>query len=428
MRLDKEIILALLLFLTLATLNCKDPQNTNKQNASQTPTRSPAHWIAQWQSPQSRDTTGINLAAYAYSSISVVSSDVVFVAGEMPNPKDKRTRIGVVINTTNGGQTWNETLIDQIPDKDTALNSIHFVNPRVGWMVGAISVTEDRPEGVMFKTTDAGASWAVSKLPYKQVPTCIFFVDEMTGWMGGVTLDTGEAGLEPSKTPGKKETSGKQGTPGKNQLPGSTPASPDGDASDGGPSDILTTTDGGRTWQSQWHISTSITDIYFVDRNTGWAVGYKGAIYNTTDGGRGWKTQKSELEFNEHYTDPKNDDSKNFIVSGVHFFDEKNGLAAAAASEEDLGRIVGTSNGGETWARKLIAQGEGIRDVFLLTPAEGWATPRFPKYIYHTIDGGRYWEGENIIFPQEVPFFRIAGADASHIWAVGGGAIFFRVP
>ncbi len=437
LRLDKQVIRAeLLLSLTLATVSCKNPQNINQQNASQTPTRPPAHWIAQWRSPHSMEITGMNLAVYAYSSISVVSSDVVFVAGEMPNPKDRRRRIGVVINTTNGGQTWNETLIDQIPDKDTALNSIHFVNPRVGWMVGATSVSEDRPEGVMLKTTDAGASWAVSKLPFKQVPTSIFFIDEMTGWMGGVTLDTGEDSSEVAKTPGKKETGGSKptvggkpaGTPGKKQSPASTPASPDGDASDGGPSDILTTNDGGRTWQSQRRIPTSVNDIFFVDRNTGWAAGYKGAIYNTTDGGRGWKTQKSELEFNEHYTDPKNDDAKNFIVSGVHFCDAKNGLAAASASDEDLGRIIGTNNGGETWSRKLIAQGEGIRDVFLLSPAEGWATPRFPKYVYHTIDGGRYWEGENVIFPQEVPFFRIAGADSSHIWAVGGGAIFYRVP
>ena len=426
MRIDKEIILTLLLLvMTLASLSCKNLQNSNQQNASQAPTKSPAHWIPQWRSPHSMETTGMNLAAYAYSSISVISSDVLFVAGDMPNPKDKGTRVGVVINTTNGGQTWNETPIDQFQGKDTALNSIHFVNPRVGWMVGAISVAENRPEGVMFKTSDAGGTWAVTKLSYKQLPTCIFFVDEMTGWMGGVTVDTGEVISESAKTPGDKGKSGKKA---RNESPGSAPASPDGDASEGGPSDILTTTDGGRTWQSQWHISTSITDIFFVDRNNGWAAGYKGAIYRTTDGGRGWSQQRSELEFNEHYTDPKNDDAKNFIVSGVHFFDPKNGLAGASASEEDLGRIVGTTNGGETWSKKLIAQGEGIRDVFLLSPTEGWATPRFPKYIYHTIDGGHYWEGENIIFPQEVPFFRIAGVDASHIWAVGGGAIFFRVP
>ena len=416
-----------MLVLILATVSCKNPQ-TNQQNASPPTTKTPSRWVPQWRSPHSMEITGMNLAAYAYSSISVVSSEVVFVAGEMPNPKDTARRVGVVINTTNGGETWSESILDQIsPNKDTALNSIYFVNPRVGWLVGATSL-DDRPEGMMLRTTDAGATWTPSKLPFKQIPTCLFFVDEMTGWMGGVTPDTGEDGSEVADASGKKQAGAGKPTPrGKTAAtPGSTTAAPDGDASEGGPSDILATTDGGRTWQSQRHIPTSIDDISFVGRNTGWAAGFKGAIYNTTDGGRVWSQQRTELEFNEHYTDPKNDDAKNFIVSGIHFVDAKNGLAASSASEEELGRIIGTSNGGETWSRKLIAQGEGIRDVFLLSPTEGWAAPRFPKYIYHTGDGGRYWEGENIIFPQEVPIFRIAGADASHVWAVGGGAIFFR--
>ena len=416
-----------MLVLILTTVSCKDPQN-KQQNASPPTSKTPSRWVPQWRSPHSMEITGMNLAAYAYSSISVVSSEVVFVAGEMPNPKDTARRVGVVINTTNGGETWSESILEQIsPNKDTALNSIYFVNPRVGWLVGATSL-DDRPEGMMLRTIDAGATWTPSKLPFKQIPTCLFFVDEMTGWMGGVTLDTGDDGSEVADTSGKTKPGAGKPTPrGKTAAtPGSTPASPDGDASEGGPSDILATTDGGRTWQSQRRIPTSIDDIFFVDRNTGWAAGFKGAIYNTTDGGRVWSQQRTELEFNEHYTDPKNDDAKNFIVSGIHFVDAKNGLAASSASEEELGRIIGTSNGGETWSRKLIAQGEGIRDVFLLSPTEGWATPRFPKYIYHTTDGGRYWEGENIIFPQEVPIFRIAGADASHVWAVGGGAIFFR--
>jgi photosystem II stability/assembly factor-like uncharacterized protein len=68
-----------------------------------------------------------------------------------------------------------------------------------------------------------------------------------------------------------------------------------------------------------------------------------------------------------------------------------------------------------------------LRDVFMLSPTEGWAVPKYAKYIYHTVDGGRFWQSEDISFEQEVPLFRVAAADASHVWAVGGGAIFFRV-
>jgi photosystem II stability/assembly factor-like uncharacterized protein len=310
----------------------------------------------------------------------------------MPNPENQNRRIGVIVHTTDGGQTWTETLLEQLGDKDTALNSIHFVNPNLGWIVGATSKNEEAPEGTLLKTSDGGKNWSVSTLPFKQVPTSVHFIDPNRGWMGGVT-----------------------------------PLPTDEDE-DGGPSDILATTNGGATWQAERRLPISVAEVFFLDNNIGWISGYKGAIYQTTDGGRNWNRQRSELEFDESFRDPSGDGAKNFVISGIHFFDAQHGLAAAVEAEDDIGRIVGTTNGGASWSKKMMSQDDGIRDVYLLSPTEGWAIAKFPKYIYHTLDGGSYWETETIEFEQEVPFFKIAGADSSHIWAVGGGAIFFRVP
>ena len=310
----------------------------------------------------------------------------------MPNPANQNRSIGVIVSTTNGGQSWTETLLEQLGDKDTALNSIHFVNPDVGWIVGATSKNEASREGTLLKTSDGGKTWSVSKLPFNQIPTSIYFIDENKGWMGG-----------------------------------STPLPTDADE-DGGPSDLLATTDGGSTWQAQRRLPISIAEIFFLNSDTGWVSGYRGAIYQTTDNGRTWNRQRSEIEFDDSFRDLSGDGSKNFIISGIHFFDAQHGLAAAGEAEDDIGRVVGTVNGGASWSRKLSSQEDGIHDVFLVSPTEGWAVARFPKYIYHTLDGGSYWETETIEFEQEVPFFKIAGANASHIWAVGGGAIFFRIP
>ena len=41
--------------------------------------------------------------------------------------------------------------------------------------------------------------------------------------------------------------------------------------------------DGGKTWNSQITPTYSLTDIYFINANTGWAVG--NGIFKTTDGG-----------------------------------------------------------------------------------------------------------------------------------------------
>jgi photosystem II stability/assembly factor-like uncharacterized protein len=384
------IAIVFLSLLSVGLSACKNPaQNTNQQNPGQpTPAQKTGRWVAQWRSPYSTNISGTNLATFAYSSISVVSASVVFVAGDMPSPKIQEERTGVIIRTTDGGRNWIETLVEQPGMRITLLNSIHFVNANLGWVVGLDSTRT----GVMLKTTDGGSTWAASKLGFKQAPTTVFFANADTGWMGGSTPPLGE------------------------------------DDGDGGPSDLLGTTDGGQTWQSQRRLPTTINEIFFLDKTTGWAAGYNGAIYQTTDGGRTWNAQRSELEPGDGPMDLTSDAAKQFAINGIHFANSQNGLAAAESIEDDLGYVLATVNGGASWARQLKIADQGVRDVFMLNPTEGWALTKYGHYIYHTVDGGRYWLSEQVQFEQDVPFFRIGIADAGHAWAVGGGAIFFRLP
>ena len=111
----------------------------------------------------------------------------------------------------------------------------------------------------------------------------------------------------------------------------------------------------------------------------------------------------------------------------MQFIDKDHGFAAAYATEEQAGRMLVTSNGGATWHRQWMVAGAAVRDVFFLTPNEGWALSDQGPYINHTVDGGRSWLSEPKVFEQDVAMARVAGADADHVWAVGGGAIFFRV-
>jgi photosystem II stability/assembly factor-like uncharacterized protein len=392
MQINKPVIaLALVLLTMLAAPGCKDAQqNSNQQNSNQPalPTVT-GKWVAQYRSPASKSLTGTALATFWYSSISVVSPEVVFVAGEVPDLKDLDRRFGVVIRTTDGGQNWKEILIKAPGMEISRLNSISFISPTTGWVVGLDS--NEAP--IVGKTTDAGETWAVSKLTVKQAPTSVFFADADNGWMGGATLES----------EGEEDNIG-------------------------GPSDILVTTDGGNTWQAQRRVPMTVSDLFFLDKDTGWAAGHKGAIYHTTDGGRTWNQQRSELEYDARITDPLSDLNKKFIILGIHFVDRNNGFAAAASRDTDIGRILGTVNGGSAWTRKLIANGEKIKDVYFTSPTYGWALADYGKYVYSTSDGGRYWNAEPVDFEQDVPFHRLGGADASHVWAVGGGAIFVRVP
>jgi photosystem II stability/assembly factor-like uncharacterized protein len=376
----------LALMLAFAASSCKDPQpNDNRQGT--TAASKPAKWVAQYRAPASLGYSGVNLSVFFYSAISVVSSDVVFVCGDTPNPKSGEERVGVIVRTTDGGQHWTDTPIERPGILIPTLNSIHFISPEVGWAVGV----DSGEDGVIIKTTDGGSSWAVTRLAQKQTPICVFFIDADSGWIGGSTPLLGE------------------------------------EESIGGPSAILATTDGGHTWHPQYNLPLSILRIFFVDKMNGWAAGTRGVIYNTSDGGRTWDKQRTEIETGDGPVDFAGEGVKQFAIRGLQFIDKDNGFAAAGSTEQPAGRMLVTSNGGATWHRQWMVNGASVRDVFFLSPNEGWALTDQGPYINHTIDGGRSWLSEPKVFDQDVVLSRLAGSDAAHVWAVGGGAIFFRV-
>ncbi|HKG21239.1 MAG TPA: YCF48-related protein [Blastocatellia bacterium] len=380
--------IALCLF-SLTRWGCTEPGKNSNQAAPAQPAAGPqklAKWVAQFRSPASAGFAGTNLATFSYASISVVSPSVVFVAGDMPDSKNSDGRAGVIVNTTDGGRTWKETVVRQPGLEIPTVNAIHFVDQNTGWAVGA----DSKGNGVVLKTADGGAAWSAQRLAFKQSPTCVFFVDAATGWMGA-------------------------GTP-----------LPQDEDSNGGPSDLLATTDGGATWRSARRLPVSISDIFFLDKANGWAAGYRGSIYQTTDGGVSWIQQRSELEA-EGAAKAVGETGQGFSITSIQFLDRQNGWAGASAEEANAGRALGTNNGGTTWTRRWIVADSGVNDIFFLSPTVGWAATNLGKFIYHTPDGARSWFSEPIIFDQELPIYKIAGADLSHVWAVGGGAIYTRV-
>src|SRR5262249_20409820 len=253
-------VLATLLTAFSGIAGCNNSRSTSNQTrqADGQSTKS-AKWIAQYRSPLTTGLTGPNLTSYFYSRISVVNQNVVFVCGDMPVGKNSDERIGVVLKTVDGGQKWSESTMHAPGMSITTLNGIHFINENMGWLVGAEG-SEDSRSGVVLKTTDGGTSWSAARLVGQQIPTTVLFTDENTGFIGGATPPPGE------------------------------------DVGEGGPSAILGTTDGGKTWQPQINLSISMYDLYFLDKMNGWASGSKGSIYHTNDGGRTWNSQRTEIE------------------------------------------------------------------------------------------------------------------------------------
>lgn len=192
---------------------------------------------------------------------------------------------------------------------------------------------------------------------------------------------------------------------------------------------ILTTGDGGRSWE----VVPSGTDgaiykVKMVDEANGWAVGQGGTVLKTTDGGKSWQKLDAGTPmslFSVYATSPER---------------------MTAVGERAT--IVSTSDGGATWTTTkleskpaeagsdeamvglndadLIAQDPALYDVRFISPDEGWIVGEFGK-ILHTSDGGKTWQeqqeslvGEEIVDALDLPtFYGIDCIDAQRCVTVG---------
>lgn len=144
---------------------------------------------------------------------------------------------------------------------------------------------------------------------------------------------------------------------------------------------VLTSDDQGQSWQqAPVPVSVTLTSVFFITPQKGWAVGHGGILLSSEDGGRSWKklmdgNQAAALELSaaQAANDPpsrkgdrrvreaerlvKNGADKPFLA--LHFFDERHGLIVGA-----YGLIYTTEDGGESW-RSLIGNVPNVMGLHL---------------------------------------------------------------
>jgi uncharacterized protein (TIGR03437 family) len=265
---------------------------------------------------------------------------------------------GTIINTTDGGATWN----NQEPGVTVSLNGLFFLNASQGWAVG--------DSGTILRTTDGGAHWTQQPIAASGYFTSVFFTDASNGWA------TGNAPIAYSN---------------------SDRGFVDWQAS------IWHSTDGGQTWAAQTLPASAslLSRVFFVSARTGFAAGAKrtgydgfdnptvvGGIYGTTDGGQTWKEIFAT--------------SQGLSFTSVYFTDASNGWAAgfALASDYSDAYAFHTSDGGKTWQEQNLNQGEPftqVRDLRMLDTNRGYAAGTayegYGTAVWRTLDGGATWTG-----------------------------------
>lgn len=127
-------------------------------------------------------------------------------------------------------------------------------------------------------------------------------------------------------------------------------------------------------------VNVTLRYLHFVDNLTGWAAGEAGTIIRTTDGGDSWEFQNSTVQ--------------TFIMD-IFFVDKDFGWALTLRDEFPFNSILlKTSNGGDDWhANTFPDTTRLIRTIFFFDSLNGFAGG---SYIAHTSDGGQSWTASEV--------------------------------
>ncbi len=141
---------------------------------------------------------------------------------------------------------------------------------------------------------------------------------------------------------------------------------------------ILKTTDMGATFAIlEYHPGVRLEDTYFDSEDDGFIFGAKGFLARTEDGGQNWQTIP---------TDP------NYHLYDMNFLDDEHGFLAGVISEGDLARrgVIGFSaDEGESWSFDTT-QYAGLRHVDILKRNHVWIGGR--GVVVYTTDKGEIWQ------------------------------------
>jgi len=148
--------------------------------------------------------------------------------------------------------------------------------------------------------------------------------------------------------------------------------------------------DGWQITKSDYNFDINPRDMFFVNKEIGFVVGYGGDIFKTIDSGKSWKKLNSGTTLHLH---------------SVFFLNENVGFASSQAmggcldADCDKGSILlKTIDGGETWTKSFFPGYTRILSLRFFDALNGIAlikTPDLPnsrdEYLGRTTDGGITW-------------------------------------
>jgi photosystem II stability/assembly factor-like uncharacterized protein len=201
-----------------------------------------------------------------------------------------------------------------------------------------------------------GADWQQAQVPVQVTLTAVYFIDEMQGWAVGH------------------------------------------DAT------ILSSSDGGVSWQIQQHLpemEKPLLDVLFFDKNTGVAVGAYGLFYRTNDGGKHWSIEyHNEFLYPEdqaYLAELKREDEVAYLDEQSSILPHFNRVVADGRTlylAGELGLIAKSNDLGVSWQRLDEIYPGSFYDI-KRTQAGNLVVIGLRGHVFRSLENGSPWQASD---------------------------------
>jgi photosystem II stability/assembly factor-like uncharacterized protein len=346
---------------------------------------------------------------------------------------------GLLMKTTDGGMTW----LNANSPTDEHLYGVEFIDADSGYVVGTA--------GTLLKTVDGGATWTSLTSPITNTIYAIQILAPDNIYIG---TSSGSATQIVSQSTDYGATW--------NDLTGAVGSSVydiefvDDNVGYLGCSSnkVFGTTDAGATWTELADFGSSGNyRIKFVDALTGYVVDSGGDMNKTTDGGATWTETNLSTEtlrgivfaqsplaelvdaiyvFGNYGVALKSvDQGATFnpiyefvyheLQRQIDFLDANTGYVSggATSSSQNLGYIIKTTDGGQTWADIGFNFGYQVYS-FSMPSANVWYAGTGNNKMFKSTDGGTTWNEQTVPWTSSThDFYETMFADENNGYAGG---------
>jgi photosystem II stability/assembly factor-like uncharacterized protein len=243
------------------------------------------------------------------------------------------------------------------------VRSLFFLDSNHGYAVGS--------EGLAIKTINAGITWERMSIDTYSLFS-VYFTDIDNGYLVDLMPNgAGEGYIHKTTDGGKTWSYQFFGVP----LSSVFFLNSNTGFAVGNALTILRTPDAGINWDLTFHKDTNsfLYSIHFPNDSIGYAVGTNNIILKTTDKGNTWQTQKPGVQ--------------NTYFNSVFFTSVDTGYVVGTP-----GRIIRTINGGQSWSTQFSSPPDNCNSVFFVNTKVGYCVGYGANgLILKTTDYGEHW-------------------------------------